>query len=80
MSSGVDSGQPRVEKGQSPEENQVSSTSGSWRTGPPHVGHAARSVRDTWALPSLSQYQTGMRCPHHSWREMHQSWMFSIQR
>ena len=28
--------------------------------------------------PSLS-YQAGMRCPHHSWRLMHQSLMFSIQ-
>lgn len=23
--------------------------------------------------------QTGMRCPHHSWREMHQSWRLSTQ-
>ena len=30
FSSGVGSGHPRVEKGQSPEENQVSKTSGSW--------------------------------------------------
>ena len=27
-----------------------------------------------------AQYQTGIRCPHHSCREMHQSRMFSIQR
>jgi len=24
-------------------------------------------------------YQAGIRCPHQSWREMHQGWMFSIQ-
>ena len=28
---------------------------------------------------SSALYQTGMRCPHQSWREMHQSRMFSIQ-
>src|SRR5262245_43621507 len=77
-SAGVRSGQPRVEKGQSPEENQVSSTSGSWRNAPPQE-HAGGSWRATIVVPHASQYQAGMRCPHHSWREMHQSWMFSIQ-
>ncbi len=33
LSSGVCAGQPRVEKVHSPEENQVSSTSSSWRSG-----------------------------------------------
>ena len=75
----MSSGQPSVENGHSPEENQVSRTSGSWRTGPEHFGHAVRSVREAWTEPSASQYQTGMRCPHQSWREMHQGRMFSIQ-
>ncbi len=68
-----------MENGQSPEENHVSSTSVSWRRAPPHCGHALRSVRETCMLPSLSQYQTGMRWPHQSWREIAQSRMFSIQ-
>ena len=29
--------------------------------------------------PQAAQVHTGRRCPHQSWREMHQSWMFSIQ-
>ena len=29
--------------------------------------------------PHPSQYHTGMRCPHHNWREMFQSRMFSSQ-
>ena len=57
----------------------MSSTSVSWRSGPAHCGHSVRSVRETCIAPSASQYQTGMRCPHQSWREMHQSRMFSIQ-
>src|SRR5690606_5445002 len=27
----------------------------------------------------LLLYQAGIRCPHHSWREIHQSFTFSIQ-
>src|SRR5262249_14113523 len=77
-SSGVPSGQPRVENGQSPDENQVSRTSGSWCTAPPHFGHAVRSTRETWTEPSLSQYQAGIRCPHQSCREIHQGRMFCI--
>jgi len=34
--------------------------------------------RETITSPHL-QCHAGMRCPHHSWREMHQSWMLSIQ-
>ncbi len=60
-SSGVSSGQPSVENGHSPDENQVSSTSGSCRRVPPHFGHALGSVRETWIEPSVSQYQAGMR-------------------
>src|SRR4051794_35541594 len=74
----VSSGQPSVENGQSPDENQVSSTSGSWRSAVlPHVAHAVGSSRPTIVWP-WSQYHAGMRCPHQSCREMHQSWMFSI--
>src|SRR4030095_1664318 len=72
----VSSGQPSVEKGHRPEENQVSRTSGSWRSGPLHFGHAVRSTRETWTEPSLSQYQAGMRWPHHSCREMHHRRLF----
>ena len=41
------------------------------------LGEVRRATRGS--LPSASQYQTGMRWPHQSWREMHQSRMFSIQ-
>src|SRR5215475_4780718 len=70
--SGVCSGQPSVENGHRPDENHVSRTSGSWRSAPPHCGHAVRSVRETWIESSLSQYQAGIRWPHQSWRETHQ--------
>ena len=67
-----------VENGQSAEENHVSSTSSSWRRFFEwHFGHSVGSVRATISSPH-SQYQTGMRCPHQSWREMHQSRMFFI--
>src|SRR6266403_135507 len=76
----VFSGQPSVENGQRPEENQVSSTSGSWRRfSSSHCGHVFGSSRRTIVWPFFAQYHAGMRCPHHSCREMHQSWMFSIQ-
>src|SRR3989442_14049152 len=78
-SSGVSSGHPIVEKGHRPEENHVSSTSGSWRTAPPQLGHAARSVRETWTVSQRSQYQAGILGPHQSWREMHQGRVVSIQ-
>ena len=38
-SSGVSSGQPRTANGHSAELNQVSSTSSSWRSSPPHAPH-----------------------------------------
>src|SRR6202162_3418064 len=76
---GVCSGQPSVENGQSPDENHVSRTSGSCSSlAEPHFGQAVGSSTAANVSP-LSQYQTGMRCPHQSWREMHQSRMFSIQ-
>ena len=46
---------------------------------PPCIGQLSGSSTATITSPQSSQYQTGMRCPHHSWREMHQSRMFSIQ-
>ena len=75
----MSSGQPSVENGQSPEENQVSSTSSSCCTAPPHPGHRSISVRETWVAAQVGQYHTGIRCPHQSWREIGQSRMFSIQ-
>ena len=77
-SSAVSSGQPSVENGHRPDENHVSSTSGSWRSAPPHFGHDARSMRETCTEPSVSQYQAGMRWPHQSCREMHHGRMFCI--
>ncbi len=59
-------------KGHSHDENQVSSTSSSCRQPSP----AGRSTETAISSP---RYQTGMRCPHHSCREMHQSRMFSSQ-
>ena len=73
----VCSGQPSVENGHSPEENQVSSTSvvlAPARAG----GGSLVAGRRTTVSPS-GPYQTGMRWPHQSWREMHQSRMLSIQ-
>ena len=75
----VSSGQPSVENGHSAELNQVSSTSSSWRSDvAPQVPHAAGAARAT-VMCSSGQNHAGMRCPHHSWREMHQSLMLVIQ-
>jgi hypothetical protein len=67
-----------VENGHSAEENQVSSTSSSCRSGPAQDEHPAGASSATTVVPQASQYQAGMRCPHQSWREMHQSWMLRI--
>src|SRR6266849_9721071 len=77
--SGVSSGHPSVENGHSPDENHVSSTSSSWRKSlPPHLSHAAgRSSATIGSLHRSHQY-AGIRWPHQSWREMHQSWRFRI--
>jgi hypothetical protein len=72
----VSSGQPSVENGHSPEENQVSSTSSSWLQPSPEGGSSSGPTQTVW--PS-GPYQTGMRCPHQSWRLMHQSCMWSTQ-
>ena len=45
--------------------------------GPPHFAHLSGVSRATMISPHL-QCHAGMRCPHHSWREMHQSWMLRI--
>src|SRR5450830_915819 len=66
--------------GHRPEENQVSSTSGSCCSFAPwQAEHSVGSSIETMISPQSSQYHTGIRWPHHSWREMHQSRMFSIQ-
>src|SRR5512146_2136297 len=67
-----------VENGQSADENQVSSTSSSWRSPPlPQVAQADGVSRATVTWPS-AQYQAGIWWPHQSCRLMHQSWMFRI--
>ena len=69
-------GQPSVEKVHSADENQVSSTSSSWRSAIPSprlcLARISASDFPTYTLPS-SSYHAGMRCPHQSWRLMHQS-------
>jgi hypothetical protein len=75
----VFSGQPSEEKGTSADEYQVSSTSSSRRSFlPGALACASASFSATYTLPS-SSYQAGIWWPHQSWREMVQSWMFSIQ-
>src|SRR4051812_35595240 len=68
--------------GHSHDENHVSSTSGSWVSrAPPHFEQAVGGSTATVSSPQAgsSHVHTGMRCPHHSCREMHQSRMFVIQ-
>src|ERR1700712_4904168 len=73
-------GQPNVENGHSHDENHVSSTSSSWRTAAPQAGQVVMSVRDAiGSMSQLSQYHTGMRCPHQICREIFQSRMPSSQ-
>src|ERR1700737_3638458 len=72
-SSRVCPGQPSVEWHHRADENQVSSTSGSClnaAAGLPHFRDASSTLRATTMLP-CSSYQAGIRCPHHSTREMH---------
>src|SRR5664279_28098 len=64
-----------VENGHSAEENQVSSTSGSCVQPAPGGSSLGPTQRTSPSAP----YQTGIRCPHHSCREMHQSCMLSTQ-
>src|ERR1700757_4584993 len=77
--SAVSCGQPSVENGTSADENQVSSTSESRRSRPVLpaaccLARASSSDAATKMLP-CSSYHAGIWWPHHSWREMHQSWM-----
>src|SRR5437763_15822557 len=80
-SSGVCSGHPSVEWHHSADENHVSSTSSSRLSAPalfPAFFAASSTLRATKTLPA-SSYHAGMRWPHQSWREMHQSCTFSSQ-
>src|SRR5437867_12536232 len=80
-SSCVASGQPGVAWHHSADENQVSSTSSSCRSaraGWPAFFAASSALCATKTLPA-SSYHAGMRWPHQSWREMHQSCTFSSQ-
>ena len=73
-------------KGHSHEENQVSRQSSSCRSCA--FGIEKLSI-EHFLLPPLllpllqnrplSSYHAGILCPHHSWREIHQSLIFSIQ-
>ena len=74
-SSRVFSGQPSVEWHHKADENHVSRTSGSCFSVAaclPDFRAASSMLRATTMLSS-SSYQAGIRCPHQSWREMHQS-------
>src|SRR4029077_5197732 len=65
-----------VAKGHSQDENQVSRTSSSWSQ---FSGSAGGSI-STWTRSgSFLWYQTGILWPHHNWRLLHQSVIFSIQ-
>ena len=77
--SGSGLGQPKTVKGNRPEENQVSSTSVSCAISlDPHFEQAVGVVRATVISLHAPQCHAGIRWPHQSWREMHQSWMFVI--
>src|SRR5438552_18964465 len=45
----------------------------------PQWAHTFGVCRATVISLQPAQCQAGMRCPHQSWREMHQSRIFSIQ-
>ncbi len=58
----------------------MSSTSSSWwMSALPQWAHALGSVTSLVCSPQSPQYQTGIRCPHQSWRLIHHGRMFSIQ-
>src|SRR5260370_18852971 len=83
----VSPGQPSVESGHRPELNHVSSTSGSCSSfSPPHFEHFSGGLAGTaWPstiatresragiIPPQGPCQIGIRWPHPSSREMHQS-------
>ena len=60
----------------------MSSTSWSCVESPSRRTARTRSSRSSLAdghVVRSPQYHAGIWWPHHSWREMHQSWMFPIQ-
>src|SRR5580700_8619928 len=68
-----------VENGHSAELNHVSSTSGSCvNLDEGHFVHLLGTWRATIISLQSPQYQAGIRWPHQSWREMHQSRMLRI--
>src|SRR2546421_1803476 len=68
-----------VENGQSPELNQVSSTSESCSSSArPQRAQANGASRATMMSWQPRQCQAGMRWPHHNWRDTHQSRMLYI--
>jgi len=78
----------KTEIGHSHDENHVSSTSSSClrsdgcNEASPVFARAFSSASPAVGAttkPPWGRYQAGMRWPHHNWREMHQSLMFSIQ-
>src|SRR3989344_5725038 len=68
----VFSGQPSVENVHEPELNHVSSVSGSCSQPSPCGALVPTCI-------SSPLYHTGMRCPHQSWRDKHQSCNFSTR-
>src|SRR5271154_3347316 len=80
-SSAVGSGQPSVEWHHRADENHVPSTPSSCLSalaGLFTFSAASPALRATTTLPSAS-YQAGIRWPHQSCREMHQSWTLLSQ-
>ena len=72
--------QPKTVKGSRPEENQVSRTSVSWVSVVvfAQLEQMVGVSRETMISLQAAQCHAGMRWPHQSWREMHQSWMLFI--
>lgn len=84
------SGQPQTENGKRDDENQVSKTSSSWLMLSEWLPKWAEAYSvasfKLWAAthfstlsPCWDSRYAGMRWPHHNWREMHQSLIFSSQ-
>ncbi len=72
--SGFGLGQPKTVKGSRPEENQVSRTSVSCvMSAELQVAQWVGVSRETVMAAQALQCHAGMRWPHQSWREMHQS-------
>src|SRR5699024_10458211 len=69
------SGQPIVENGHKADENHVSNTSLSCS----QLSISAGASFPTYISPVSLCYHAGIRCPHHRWREVPQSRLFSIE-